>query len=82
MVKSLTRIFNRVEEKAVGDITIKSIYKEEQRENLSEAQKKISVINAFNLKPMKKKRKYRKTFHEKMSNMQVTRKQNRSIADN
>ena len=40
MVKSLTRIFNRVEEKAVGDIAIKSIYKGEQRENLSEAQKK------------------------------------------
>ena len=77
MVKSLTRIFNRVEEKAVGDITIKSIYKGEQRENLSEAQKNISII-----KPVKKKRKYRKTLHEKMSNMQVTRKQNRSIADN
>ena len=55
MVKSLIRIFNRIGEKAVGDITIKSIYKGEQRENLSEAQKKISIINAFNLKPVKKK---------------------------
>lgn len=87
MVKSLISIFNRAQEerkipKQCTETAIESICKGGQRENLNETQRGIFMINAISIAYERVSKIQNQKLQEKMSNMQVAGKKNRSIVHN